>query len=137
MAHFQTLVIVHPSETNPAAKAEELMMPYFSSDYSSDAKCDGFVIGGRYDGDIRGKEQNYNLTPEEFQARYGLDVIENEDNIRPVSMIRPGYISFAVITPDGNWIDCEDAGSGEWEENYESLLEPYRDYIGVAFDCHC
>lgn len=138
MAHFQTLVLVDPSEPNPAGKADEMMEQYFEPDMASaTAKCDGYVIGGRYDGDIWGKQQNYNLSPAEFQERYGLDVIKYEDNIRPVSMIRAGFVTYAVITPDGIWQDCEDISHDEWIVQFNTLIEIHSDHIGVAIDCHC
>lgn len=138
MAHFQTLVLVNPAEPDPARKADKMMEQYFEPDMESPtAKCDGYVIGGSYDGDIWGKEQNYNLSPAEFQARYGLDVIKHEDNIRPISMIRTGFVAYAVITPDGAWQDCEDASRKEWVSKFDSLMATYNDHIGVAIDCHC
>jgi hypothetical protein len=118
MSHFLTLVLVGGAEPDPARKSHELMMPYFEFDVDNDdeddedgeddednpltkAKCDGFVIGGRYDGAIWGKEQHYNLSPTEFQKRYGFDVIRTDDNIRPISELVDDLVAYAIITPDG------------------------------------
>ncbi len=139
MAHFLTVVLVDPAEARPAQAAESLMRPYFAPDLADapDAKCDGFVVGGRYDGDIWGKEQHYNLTPAEYQARYGLDVVRPEDNVRPVAELRPGLVPFAAVTPEGRWRDREGKGEAEWEAEWAALLRRYSGYFAVAIDCHC
>jgi hypothetical protein len=138
MAHFLTVVLVEPTEAAPADAGERLMRLYFAPDMDGpDAKCDGFVVGGRYDGDIWGKEQHYNLTPAEYQARYGLDVVRPEDNVRPVSGLRPGLVPFAAITPDGCWHDCEGKEDAQWEAEWSALLREYGGHLAVAIDCHC
>ena len=86
MAHFLALVLVDSAEPAPAEAGERLMRPHFDPD-APEAKCDGFVIGGSFDGDLWGKQQHHNLTPVEFQARYG--VVRAEDNVRPVAELRP------------------------------------------------
>ncbi|MBW4687174.1 MAG: hypothetical protein KME40_19215 [Komarekiella atlantica HA4396-MV6] len=140
MSHFLTLVIIDHTEPNLSKKAEELMMPYFEADEdnpSSQAKCDGFVIGGRYDGIISGKEQHYNLNPEEFQRRYGLDVVQSEDNIRPISTLVPDLVSYAIVTPDGKWHDCQGKSSEEWLQEFRNLLYQHQEKMVAAIDCHC
>ena len=139
MAHFLTVVLIEPSITTAAALAEERMNPFFASELGEAraAKCDGFTIGGRYDGDIWGKEQHYSLTPAEHQARYGLDVVQPTENIRPVAELRPGLIPYAVITPDGQWHDCEGKDDSGWGAEWVALLATYHDHQAVAIDCHC
>jgi hypothetical protein len=140
MSHFLTIAIVDRTEPDPGKKAEELMLPYFEVDDNNpwpDAKCDGFAIGGRYDGAIWGKEQHYNLKPEEFQHRYGLDVVKSTDNIRPLSTLVPDLLPYAVITPDGKWYDQADKSSEEWLQEFGSILEQHSGKLGVAIDCHC
>jgi len=139
MAHFLTMVLIEPGITTIAALAEERMYPFFAGDLGDapDAKCDGFTMGGRYDGDIWGKEQHHSLTPAEYQARYGLDVVQPIDNIRPVAALRPGLIPYAVVTPDGRWHDCEGKDDSVWVEEWIALLAAYDDHQAVAIDCHC
>lgn len=139
MAHFLTLVLVDPDQSEFMNAADTLMRAYFAADFAEtrDAKCDGFVVGGRFDGDIWGKEQNYNLSPTEFQDRYGFDKIRAEDNVRPVSRLRSDLIPFAVITPDGEWQDREAKSDRQWETEWLALRHEYRGHIAVAFDCHC
>ncbi|MEM9345628.1 MAG: hypothetical protein AAGB26_03310 [Planctomycetota bacterium] len=139
MAHFLTVVFVESNEADPTNAGEQLLRPYFARDMadSPDAKCDGFVVGGRYDGDIWGKEQHYDLTPAEYQARYGLDVVSPEDNVCPVSVLRPGLLPFAAITPDGQWQDCEGKSESQWQAEWSNLLEHFGDHLAVGIDCHC
>lgn len=161
MAHFLTLVLVDPADPQPAAHAERLMMRYWSDvlvdedeDEDDEAggagdagdgrgtgrvspKCDGFTVGGRYDGLIWGKEQHYNLTPAEFRRRYGLDVVRPEDNVRPVPQLVPDIRAYAVITPDGAWHEQGEEPLQEWRVRLRSLLDRHRDQLAVAIDCHC
>jgi hypothetical protein len=142
MSHFLTFVLVGRGETDAAEKARELMGPYFAPEgiYSSEsprAKCDGYVIGGRYDGQLFGAEPEYNLTPAEFQGRYGLDVLEDADNIRPASEVPEGLVPYAVVTPEGAWLDCGKKGAAVWAAEVRGLLRRYADCVVVAVDCHC
>ena len=137
MSHFLAIVLVDPDEQDVSDAAHRLMWPYFDANMETEnAKCDGFVIGGRYDGDIWGKEQHYNLTPAEYQKRYGLDVIKDEDNIRKASDMRSGLLPFAVVTPDGRWHDREGKQGSSWEEEWSALHARFHDHFAVAMDCH-
>jgi len=100
VAHFLTVVLVDPAQSKPGEGAGSLMRAKFAPDLAdvSDAKCNGFLVGGQGNGDIWGKEQHYSLTPAEYQARYGLGAVRPEDNIRPVAELRPGLVPFAVVT---------------------------------------
>jgi hypothetical protein len=137
MANFLILVLVEGSDPDPGATAEARMLPFFAPDLTATptAKCDSFRIGGRFDGEIRGKKQRYdNLTPDEYQARY--EGVRPEDNIRAVPNVDPELFPFAVITPDGEWIDWEQKNEEEWAREFRSLLSAYRDCWAVAMDCH-
>ena len=139
MAHFLTLVLLDPDEPDYVASADARLRRYFSRDLgaSEDAKCDGFVIGGRFDGDIWGKEQHHDLTPAQYQARYGLDKIKTEDNVRPVFDLRDALVPFAVVMPDGAWRDAEGKSDEDWEAEWRALRDAHRFHVAVAFDCHC
>jgi len=139
MSHFLTVVIVESRGAASVETAEALMRPYFARDLADapDAKCDGFAVGGLFDGEIRGKEQHYNLAPPEYQARYGLDVVRPEDNLRPVADLHPGLIPFAVVSPDGRWRDCEGKSDRAWEAEWAALRQEYEGHLAVAVDCHC
>jgi len=119
-----------------------MLTPYFAPDglYSSDnpsAKFDGCVIGGRFDGQLRGAEPTYNLTPAEFQRRYGFDVLKDEDNISVASEVPAGLTPYAVVTPVGEWLDCENKDAAAWKSEVKRLLRLHADHLVVAVDCHC
>lgn len=142
MSHFLTFVLVGRGEADVVGRVHELMRPYFAPDgvYSSGdprAKCDGYVIGGRYDGQLFGAEPTYNLTPAEFQGRYGPDVLKDEENIRAASEVPAGLVPYAFVTPEGSWLDCERKGAAVWSAEVEGLLRRHADCLVVAVDCHC
>lgn len=142
MSHFLTFVLVGRGEADVARRVRELMGPYFAPDgiYSSGkpgAKCDGYVIGGRYDGQLFGAEAEYDLTPAEFQRRYGLDVLKDEANVRPASEVPEGLVPYALVTPEGAWLDCERKGATAWAAEVKGLLRRYADCMVAAVDCHC
>jgi hypothetical protein len=138
MSHFLAIVLIDPSDGQVPEKAHRLMWPYFDPNMETvDAKCDGFVIGGRYDGDIWGKQQHCNLSPAEYKIRYGLDVVEVEDNIRMVSELRSGLLPYAVVTPDGQWHDCKGKQTSQWETEWSAFVAQFPNHVAVAIDCHC
>jgi hypothetical protein len=144
VTHFLTLVLVDGSDPDPVARARHMMRRFWADEPLDEAgqripdwKCDGFVVEGRYDGEIWGKEQHYNLTPDQFQQRYGLDVVRPEDNVRPVSELVPDLLPFAVVTPDGDWVDRDGVSEQAWRTAFRALRAKYNERIAVAIDCHC
>jgi hypothetical protein len=142
MSHFLTFVFVGREESDVGRRVRELMGPYFAAEGvcaagEARAKCDGYVIGGRYDGQLFGAEAEYGLTPGEFQKRYGLDVVRDENNVRAASEVPEGLVPYAVVTPGGAWLDCEKKGAGRWEGEVKELLRRHADCLVVAVDCHC
>lgn len=110
---------------------------YAWSTVNPDAKCDGWRIGGSYDGAIFGAVQQHNLTPSEYQARYGFAVVKPENNIRPVAALPPDLLPYAIVTPDGAWSDRAGKDEARWRREARALLDRHRDYLAVAVDCHC
>ena len=139
MSHFLAFVFVSPDETNIEHRVNELVDPYFDHEErevtnEDQIKCDGFVIGGRYDREIFGVEPMFNLTPPEFEKRYGLDVIRIEDNVRPATEVPRKLVPYAIVTPLGEWFECNDYD--DWPGKVEELLEEHHQYLVVAVDCH-
>jgi sensor domain CHASE-containing protein len=140
MSHFLTFVIVSRAEADVAQKAHDLLFPYFDRAIAANkprAKCDAFIIGGRFDQEIYGVEPMYDLTPDEFEQRYGMDVVKAENNIRPAAEVPKGLVPYAVVTPEGEWFDCENRDKERWRVEAEALLQRYANYLVVAMDCHC
>ena len=127
MSHFLTFVFVAREESDVERGVSELMGPYSAPEGAcpsgnTRAKCDGYVIGGRYDGQLFGAEPEYGLTPAEFQGRYGLDVLKDENNVRPASEVPEGLVPYAVVTPEGAWLDCERKGAAGRAAEVKGLL---------------
>lgn len=142
MSHFLTFVLVAPGEADVARRAREMLEPYFAPEglyavANPSAKFDGFIIGGRFDGQLFGAEPEYNLTPAEFQKRYGLDVLRDEQNVRAASEVPAGLTPYAVVTPGGRWLDCERRDAAGWKAEVRRLLRLHADCTVVAVDCHC
>lgn len=138
MAHFLTLVLVERMPPRPEVRAHpqarQLLSPYCHTYPRPDSphhqyKCDYWSIGGRYDGLIFSKEQHYNCTPSEHQERYGLQVIKPEpvENIRLVAELPEALAQhvYALVTPDGAWLDCEDKTHDEWRNKFTSIMEKH------------
>lgn len=142
MSHFLTFVLIGRGEADVAGRVRELMGPYFATDGGHSpgdrpAKCDGYVVGGRFDGQLFGAAAEYNLTPAEFQRRYGLDVLKDEQNIRAASEVPAELVPYAVVTPEGAWHDLEQKGAAAWAAEVRELLRRYANCLVVAVDCHC
>jgi hypothetical protein len=142
MSHFLTFVIINREEADVAQKAHELLYTYFAGDLADiltnpKLKYDGFIIGGRYDQQIFGAAPMYNLSPDEFEKRYGMDVVKAENNIRPASEVPKELVPYAIVTPQGEWFDCENKDRESWRSEAEELLKIYDDCLVVAVDCHC
>jgi hypothetical protein len=141
VSHFLTFVLVGPGEADPARRAHELLAPYFAEEMydpgNPSAKFDGYVIGGRFDGQLYGAEPQYNLTPAEFQRRYGLDVLRDEDNVRAAPDVPAELTPYALVTPEGAWLDRENKDAARWRAEVRGLLRLHADAVVVAVDCHC
>jgi hypothetical protein len=100
-------------------------------------KFDYCIIGGRYDGLITGKEQHYNLSPDEFEKRYGVDVITPEANRCGVLDLPADIVPDAIVTPDGTWHDDLGQPWNDWEREARRILHQHSTHQAVALDCHC
>ena len=142
MSHFLTFVLVPPGEREAARRARELLAPYFAPDgvYAPGdpaSKFDGCVVGGRFDGQLYGAEPVYDLTPAEFQRRYGFDVLRDGDNVRAASEVPAALTPYAVVKPEGGWLDCEGKDAARWCAEVRGLLRLHAACVVVAVDCHC
>ena len=143
--HFMTLVIVDAAHPRQAAKlAHRAMKHYWVPDISEPGKfgkCDSFVIGGSYDQMIYGAPREYNLTPQEYDDRYGFHVVKDENNIRLLSEIPDSLDPYAIIDLGGSWSDCESHTDEEWQNRcrriFKEQLEDNPTLLAVVMDCHC
>jgi hypothetical protein len=100
------------------------------STYNPDSKWDWYVIGGRWDGWINGKETS------------GESVA---DNTAPTEQaIARGKIPHAIITPDGEWHENGQMGwwaillteNENWDSDARAILTTYSGHRLVIVDAH-
>jgi hypothetical protein len=132
----------HPLKDSPDPKCEECHgKGEVASTYNQDSKWDWYVIGGRWDGVMCG-------LPAIEDGRGGFNFGDNfhtiERNMCPVSEIKT--TPFAVLTPEGKWIERGDMGwfgmvanekdKDSWEAEFEKIKKAYDGYTAVSLDCH-
>jgi hypothetical protein len=150
MSHFLTLVLLPADTPDPAERGEQVMERFWIADLADrwdpdddsdegrilpgmeNAKCDGFIIGGRYSGDILGREPHY-------VVKDGREYIDPraEDNICLAGKAASDTAPYAVVTPDGCWHEWTRETAGSWDAIARDLLARHSDCVAVAFDCHC
>lgn len=94
----------------------------YKTTYNPDSQWDWWVIGGRWAGCFNGKD---------------IAKVTNVDWDDP---------PFAIVTPEGEWIERGSMGwwgivtnetdKAEWEIAYKSILEKYKSCTAIAVDCH-
>jgi hypothetical protein len=100
------------------------------STYNPDSKWDWYVIGGRWDGWINGKETSG-------------DHLENNKATTGQALER-GIIPHAIITPDGQWHERGKMGwwaimiteNEDWDTRAKELLSTYASHHVVILDAH-
>lgn len=153
MSHYLTVVLTDPgqSEEEIEHQVDHLLLPHSNVGHpdKEDCKCDGWTIGGRFDGQIYGASPEHNLLPQDFQRRYGLDVVKSESNIRGVSEIPDSFLSNidVVVDPTGKWTCCFDAefkdadvlaprDGHKWKIAVSTIFEKWKDKLAVVVDVH-
>jgi hypothetical protein len=123
------------------------------TDMNVDSRWDYWLIGGGFDGLVRGHEVHAqcreeaveSLTEEEYLSR----------NVCPVVDMPEDVIPFSLVTPDGDWFSEGDLGwslleaygegtyrgktkeaEQQWPRIARSLLEKHLDCIAVGLDVH-
>ena len=112
------------------------MMPHCANDFMGypQAKFDELIVGGRYDGVIWDEKR---LTLEESDRRSLRGLIDVGNNVRPVVSLRPDFVPFAIVTPDGTWRDCEQyVSDARWDRTAKEVLHTHSECVAVAIDCH-
>lgn len=114
----------------------------YPSTYNPRSKWDWWRIGGRWDGEIQGNRRDDG----EGGFNFGDDHKQLRHNIALVSDLKPDFSCFAILTPEGEWIERGAMGwwgvvSGEkdaevWQEQIRTVFAKYRDCIAVGCDLH-
>lgn len=97
--------------------------------YNPKSKWDWYLVGGRW-------VEQFEL----FQGKLVSEFVGAKDE--DGSPLR----TFAILTPDGDWIERGEMGwfavvtdeksPNEWEACYTATLEKYKDCRMIVFDCH-
>ena len=110
---------------------------YRLSTYNVFSRWDWWVVGGRWDGEIRGKRRGtgFNFGFEHQQLSYNTSTASNlAAGIHNDEVQCP----FALVTPDGNWYGERRwfEEQDEWKEQALELLEKHAHCIAVGCDLH-
>lgn len=119
--------------------------------YNPNSKWDWYSFGGRWNGTIRneyrGDDRGFNFGDEYRQ--FGDNVIHVDDycNLLEDPETRETVRSFAVITPDGEWLEkgkmgwfacvSDEQDPDDWIDCLITTFDQYRDgYVAVGLDLH-
>jgi hypothetical protein len=112
---------------------------YYEATYNPQSKWDWYVVGGRWNGYITGKEGE-GPGGDPYEDNYERNINKTD------SLIFMDNIPFAVLTPDGTWHERGEMGwfgvakneqnEKDWEAYYTKLLEKYPGHYVIAVDCH-
>jgi|GEM_PF-5907103 len=155
MSHELLVVLLPSSVSNEDIEkaVNALVRPHSDLDDADrpDSRCDGWVIGGRFDGSVYGRPLEYGLSVEEFQARYGFDYekVEQGSNVRPVCQIEEAFWieTNAFLTPNGIWTSCFDpqfkdlafenpTNGPKWKHFLSTMVASHQDSLAVVVDVH-
>ena len=136
----------HPLKDTPDPKCEECKgSGTVKSTYNPKSKWDWYCLGGRWDGMLYGEEYAKGR-----QTHNGFNFSDKNHtlspNIRPANdVIKEGFRSFALVTPDGEWHERGRMGwwasvsdeNNSWEDDFDSLLKQHaQGHNFVLCDCH-
>ena len=108
-----------------------------SSTYNPNSKWDWYRVGGRWDGSI------LEHLPTDLAAARNLTDAVSRNSARAGDLL-PGSVSYAIITPDGEWIARGKMGwfgmsrdeKDDWDENSTQIFRAYPDHTAVLYDLH-
>jgi hypothetical protein len=105
------------------------------------AKWDWWVIGGRWNGEVRANPQS-----DETGFNFGDQYHQLEENMLPVRYLDHTLPCFALVTPDGAWHEqgkmgwwatiTDEKTESAWKEEVVKIIQQHQDTILVGVDCH-
>lgn len=156
MSHFFTVVLVKiVNEEGPLEEIDRLLSPYdenieveeytndegLPSTYNPKSKWDYWVIGGRWNGEIRNAPRDDGVG-----FNFGEEFHQLSENIIRVKELDHKLVPFAVVTPDGNWHERGKMGwwamvrdekpDDDWENEVMKLIQSHQDCWAIGVDCH-
>lgn len=132
----------HPMFGKPNPECEECKgTGLYKSTYNPNSKWDWWRIGGRWDGIIKNN-------PQESENGFNFDSKHETlgNNMILVKDIKEDNIPFAIVTPEGEWIEhgkmgwwgivTDEKDKDNWKEIVKRVFEKYSDCIAVGCDLH-
>jgi hypothetical protein len=114
---------------------------YRLSTYNPQSKWDWWVIGGRWNGEVRSAPGN-----DETGFNFGREYHQLPENMLPVKELQAPLSCFALVTPDGEWHERGEMGwfgmvanekeQDDWEREVADILQKHQEDILVGVDCH-
>jgi len=109
------------------------------------AQWDWWDFGGRWNGKIQGEYKGDN----DGGFNFGEEFRQLKDNVINVSDLlnqEKPFIPFAILTPDGEWIErgkmgwwgcvSDEKDKDTWNNSVMTVYEKYKDCVAVACDLH-
>jgi len=138
------LMLVHPNANKAKSNCDECGGTGENETTSNwRAKWDGWRIGGRWDGEIKGEEAKSEDNGFNFHPQH-----ENpESNTASTDFLfEKQIIPFAIVTPDGEWHEEGDMGwwgmvkdkknKTNWKEEVLQIYKSWEGHIAVGCDLH-
>jgi hypothetical protein len=119
------------------------------STYNPNSKWDWWVVGGRWDGFVRGidresGDKGFNFGAEHHQFEFNTDT--SEAVLARLDKEGESATPYSVLTPDGVWHQRGQMGwfgtsSGdqpreEWASHVKEIIKNHPDHLVVGIDCH-
>jgi len=119
--------------------------------YNRNRKWDWYAFGGRWNGTIRneyrGSNDGFNFGEEYRQLGDNVIHVDDYCNLLENPDTRSSVSSFAVITPDGEWLEkgkmgwfacvADEQDADDWMDCLIATFDRYRDgYVAVGLDLH-
>ena len=109
--------------------------------YNPDSKWDCWVIGGRWNGEVKGKPKGDGKGGFNFGEEFH-DLNENSCTVKEA--LYNEFSPFALITPDGEWHESGKMGlwgistddKEDWTQEAVKIMKDYEDFLIVSLDCH-
>lgn len=135
------LIERHPQSLAPKPDCETCGgTGVYETTSNPDSFWDWWVIGGRWDGWIYGREHQ-EKSSDEHGFNFGEEHHTVKNNSRPVREIPLGedgewFYPYAIVTPDDGFHTGGYEGGKVWLDEVKQLYSAHPDCIAVAVDCH-
>jgi hypothetical protein len=109
-------------------------------------KCDGFTVGGGYDGLIKYKVRIHRSEDKNVEKSYSQlrhNIISVKRYLR-IARKHPVIVPFALLAPDGTWHEGKTNIYGDytpkerkkWIKKALNIIEQYPAHSIIGMDCH-